>query len=122
MKTLLIASLTLMLGACTAAQIQTAGSNVAAVNGAAVGALQTVATSIVAACPAGEAFATRLEAGHTAVNGMTASDPRLPFGGIKDSGYGRELSRYGIQEFVNVHAVVTYGPHGPDHADQAAVE
>ncbi len=57
MKTLLIASLTLALGACTAAQIQTAGSNVAAVNGAAVGALQTVATSIVAACPAGEAFA-----------------------------------------------------------------
>jgi hypothetical protein len=58
MKTLLIASLTLALGACTAAQIQTAGSSVAAVNGAAVGALQTVATSIVAACPAGEAFAT----------------------------------------------------------------
>ena len=57
MKTLLIASLTLALGACTAAQIQTAGSSVAAANGAAVGALQTVATSIVAACPAGEAFA-----------------------------------------------------------------
>jgi len=70
----------------------------------------------------GAAVASRLEAGHTAVNGMTASDARLPFGGIKDSGYGRELSRYGIQEFVNVHAVVTYGQHGPGPADQAAVE
>jgi succinate-semialdehyde dehydrogenase/glutarate-semialdehyde dehydrogenase len=70
----------------------------------------------------GAAVAARLEAGHTAVNGLTASDARLPFGGIKDSGYGRELSRHGIQEFVNVHAVVTYGPHGPDAADQAAVE
>jgi succinate-semialdehyde dehydrogenase / glutarate-semialdehyde dehydrogenase len=67
----------------------------------------------------GAAVADRLEAGHTAVNGLTASDARLPFGGIKDSGYGRELSRHGIQEFVNVHAVVTYGPHGPDAADQA---
>lgn len=67
----------------------------------------------------GAAVADRLEAGHTAVNGLTASDARLPFGGIKDSGYGRELSRHGIQEFVNVHAVITYGPHGPDAADQA---
>lgn len=45
------------LGACSASQIQAAAGNVAAVNGAAAGALQTVATSIVAACPAGEAFA-----------------------------------------------------------------
>jgi succinate-semialdehyde dehydrogenase/glutarate-semialdehyde dehydrogenase len=70
----------------------------------------------------GEALASRLEAGHTAINGMTASDARLPFGGIKNSGYGRELSRHGIQEFVNVHTVVTYGPHGPDAAQPAAVE
>lgn len=47
----------LTLAACSAAQIQSAANNVAAVNGAAAGALQTVATSIVAACPAGEAFA-----------------------------------------------------------------
>lgn len=70
----------------------------------------------------GAAIADRLEAGHTAVNGYTTSDARLPFGGIKDSGYGRELSHYGIHEFVNVHAVVTYGPHGPDDASGVAVE
>jgi hypothetical protein len=51
----LVASIAL--GACSASQIQTAAGNVAAINGAASGALQTVATSIVAACPAGEAFA-----------------------------------------------------------------
>jgi succinate-semialdehyde dehydrogenase/glutarate-semialdehyde dehydrogenase len=71
----------------------------------------------------GLAVADRLEAGHAAVNGMTASDPRLPFGGIKDSGFGRELSRYGIQEFVDVHVTVAYGPHGPDAAaDRLEVE
>ena len=43
----------------------------------------------------------RIESGHVAVNGIVKSDPRLPFGGIKDSGYGRELSQHGIWEFVN---------------------
>ena len=49
----------------------------------------------------GEAVARRLECGCVFVNGLVKSDPRLPFGGIKHSGYGRELSRLGMHEFMN---------------------
>ena len=62
--------------------------------------------SVWSADPArGEAFARALQCGCAFVNGMVKSDPRLPFGGVKASGYGRELSSLGIREFVNAKTI-----------------
>jgi succinate-semialdehyde dehydrogenase/glutarate-semialdehyde dehydrogenase len=88
-----------------AAIIPAAGEDeaVAAANASTFGLGAAVFTGDVAR---GERIARdRLEAGACFVNAFVKSDPRLPFGGVKESGYGRELSHYGIKEFVNIKTV-----------------
>ena len=57
-------------------------------------------------------IARRIQAGMVSVNSIVKSDPRLPFGGVKKSGIGRELSRYGLLEMCNIKTVVMYAPAG----------
>lgn len=61
--------------------------------------------SVWTTAPRGEAMAAEIEAGQVSVNGIVKTDPRLPSGGIKRSGYGRELGPHGIREFVNAQQV-----------------
>jgi len=64
-----------------------------------------LAASVWTEIARGEAMAAQIEAGQVVVNGLVKTDPRLPSGGIKRSGYGRELGPHGIMEFVNVQQV-----------------
>ena len=64
------------------------------------------------------AMARRIDAGGVFINGLSVSDPRIPIGGVKKSGFGRELSYLGVHEFTNIQAVSDQPPLNP--AEEAA--